>query len=105
VEPNGNLKLLKNGSLLTFEMSSVINVMLGEYSVKNVVQELARCLAIFPNLHTLKLNHTQVAIALCPAIHFGFHRFKSFPQIRSSLFRKTVILCWNIFLVRGASAS
>jgi len=83
VEPNRNLELLKNGSLLTFEMTSVVNVMLGDCSVKNVVGELARCLAIFPNLHTLKLNHVKVAVALCPTIYFGFGRFKPFPQIRS----------------------
>lgn len=83
VEPTGNLGLLKNVLLLTFEMSSVVNVMIGDYSVGPVLQELARCLAIFPNVHTFKLSYTQVTMLLRQAITRVFSHCKAFPQIHS----------------------
>lgn len=64
-------------------MSSVVNVMIGDHSTTNVVQELARCLAIFPNMHTFKLNHTKLTFSLREAIIYGFKHCKAFPQIRS----------------------
>jgi len=83
VEPNGILELLKNGSLPTSGMSSVLSIMIGAYSVGNVLQELTRCLAIFPNVHTFKLNNTQLTGLLRQAITRGFSHCKAFPQIRS----------------------
>ena len=64
-------------------MFSVVNIMIGDYSVGNVLQELARCLAIFPNVHTFKLNNTQLTNLLCQAITRGFSHCNTFPQIRS----------------------
>lgn len=80
VYPNGNLEPL---TLLTFGMSSIVNVMIGEYAVRNVVGELMRCLAIFPNVHTFKVNYTPLTILLREAITRGFSHCKVFPQIRS----------------------
>ena len=59
--------------------------MIGDYCVRNVLRELARCLEIFPNVHTLKLdlNHKISPVTLDQVITFGFGRHKSFPQIRS----------------------
>lgn len=60
--------------------------MIKNYCVRNVLRELARCLALFPNMHTLKLDHTITTVALVDqAITYGFGRHKSFPQIRSIL--------------------
>jgi len=64
-------------------MSSVVNIMIGDYSVGNVLQELARCLAIFPNVHTFKLNNTKLTSPIRQAITRGFSHCKAFPQIRS----------------------
>jgi len=64
-------------------MSGVVNVMIGDHCVKKVVQELARCLAIFPNMHTFELNHTKLTVPLGEAITYGFRLCKTFPQIRS----------------------
>ena len=64
-------------------MFSVVNIMMGDCSVGNVLQELTRCLAIFPNVHTFKLNNTQLTNLLCQAITRGFSHCKTFPQIRS----------------------
>jgi hypothetical protein len=49
--------------LLTSEFSSFINVLVTDYSVDTVLAELARCIALFPNLHTVQL-------------HFRFYRFQ-----------------------------
>ncbi|KAJ3507704.1 hypothetical protein NLJ89_g6159 [Agrocybe chaxingu] len=35
---------------------NVLNVTILEYAVKTIVPELARCIALFPNLHTIQLN-------------------------------------------------
>jgi hypothetical protein len=56
------LELVKNPFLPTFGMSSVVNVVIGDHCVRNVLRELARCLAIFPNLHTLRLDHTELTV-------------------------------------------
>jgi len=63
---------------------SVVNIMIGDYCVRNVLQELARCLGIFPNVHTLKLDHKipPVTFKLDQAISYAFRHHKSFPQIR-----------------------
>ena len=65
-----------------FRIISVVNIMIGDYCVKNVLGELARCLDIFPNVHTLKLDHQMSPVTLDRAITYGFGRHKSFPQIR-----------------------
>src|SRR6266446_1642056 len=35
---------------------SFVNVLVTEYSVDTVLAELARCIALFPNLHTVQFN-------------------------------------------------
>lgn len=57
--------------------------MIEDYHVRNVLRELARCLAIFPNMHTLKLDLRISSLAFDQVITYGFGRHKSFPQIRS----------------------
>ena len=61
--------------------------MIKNHCIRNVLRELARCLAIFPNVHTLmiRLHHTMSTLALHKAINSCFRRHKSFPQIRSVL--------------------
>lgn len=61
--------------------------MIEDYHVRNVLRELGRCLAIFPNVHTLKLDHTISTVPLDQAITYGFGRHKSFPQIRAITLR------------------
>ena len=60
--------------------------MIKNHRVRNVLQELARCLAIFPNVHTLmiKMDHDKMpTFVLDQVINSSFGRYKSFPQIRS----------------------
>lgn len=72
-----------SNDLTDFWIVSVVNVMIEDYHVRNVLRELARCIAIFQNVHTLKLDITISTVALDQAITYGFGRYKSFPQIRS----------------------
>ena len=64
-------------------LNSYLDIFFGQYSAKTVVAELARCLSLLPNLHTVQIDVT-----------FGFKRsllknfersFKgySYPQIRN----------------------
>ena len=58
--------------------------MIKDYHIRNILRELARCLALFPNMHTLKLDHTITTVGLVDkAMTYGFGRHMSFPQIRS----------------------
>jgi hypothetical protein len=58
--------------------------MVKDYCTRNILRELARCLAIFPNVHTLKLDLSITAVAsLEQYITYGFGRHKSLPQICS----------------------
>jgi hypothetical protein len=58
--------------------------MITNYCVRKVLRELGRCLALFPNMHTLKLDHTITTFGLVDQpITYGFGPYKSFPQIRS----------------------
>ena len=60
--------------------------MITNYSVRKVLlRELARCLALFTNMHTLKLDHTITTFGfkVDEPITYGFGPYKSFPQIRS----------------------
>ncbi|KIM45480.1 hypothetical protein M413DRAFT_341656 [Hebeloma cylindrosporum] len=64
------------------EYVNVVNVMIADYSVKSVIQELTRCLALFPNMHTFKLNHAKLTAPLKQCITHAFST-QAFPQIRS----------------------
>jgi hypothetical protein len=61
--------------------------MIGNHCIRDVLRELARCLAMFPNLQVLRLDHTERKafrrVRINQAITYGFGRYKSFPQIRS----------------------
>jgi hypothetical protein len=79
----------------------MVNVCLTEYSVDAVAKELVRCLALFPNLHTVQLfsnlwymdsvRHVSLAFKnkLFPSVRtVGFNEFlypitASFPEARS----------------------
>ena len=37
-------------------MNSYVDILFGEYSIETVLVELARCLSLFPNLHTVQIS-------------------------------------------------
>jgi hypothetical protein len=86
-----NVERKKKWTLIDFffflEWFSVVNVMIGNYCTRDVLRELARCLAIFPNLQVFRLDHTARRafrkLHINQAITYGFGRYKPFPQIRS----------------------
>ena len=64
-------------------MNSYLDIFITEYSIKTVLAELARCLGLFPNLHTV-----QIDVDFKPRLHLGEifkQAFKtySYPQIRN----------------------
>ncbi|KAF8907644.1 hypothetical protein CPB84DRAFT_1768428 [Gymnopilus junonius] len=93
-----NLELLRQLEVVTVRDPSlaqyveVVNVHVRDYSVVPVVEELARCIAIFPNLHSVKLQ-----ISFNPAERpFGYRSevskifsSRSYPQIRSIFVSKS----------------
>ena len=67
--------------------NSYLDVYIGEYSIKNVLAELARCLSLFLNLHTVQID---LVVKYRPHAHVSFgeifeQAFKkySYPQIRN----------------------
>jgi hypothetical protein len=63
-------------------VNSYIDILIGEYSLETVLVELARCLTLFSNLHTV-----QIDIVSSPRGRTIFERtFKkySYPQIRNA---------------------
>ncbi|CAA7265303.1 unnamed protein product [Cyclocybe aegerita] len=60
---------------------NILNVTVLEYSFESVMEELARCIALFPNLHTIQL-HIKAAYK---HRSFMFNVFKqyTYPQIRT----------------------
>lgn len=87
------LELLRQLEIVTIrdselaEYVNVVNVVVEDHHVRNVLRELTRCLAIFPNMHTLKLDLKIPAHPFDQVITYGFGRHKSFPQIRSITLR------------------
>jgi hypothetical protein len=55
----------------------VVNVILQSYCYDRVLAELARCLALFPNLHTLQV------LGLREEITYRVFKGLTFPQIRT----------------------
>ncbi|KAF8972519.1 hypothetical protein BDZ97DRAFT_1781415 [Flammula alnicola] len=62
------------------EHVNFVNVLVVEYSVETVLQELARCIAQFPNLHTVQLNFAFNVTALKLTKTFTPYKY---PQIRN----------------------
>ena len=64
-------------------MNSYLDVFIGEYSAKAVLAELARCLSLFPNLHTVQIDVDQECrLHLEEIFEQTFEKY-SYPQIRN----------------------
>ena len=64
-------------------MNSYLDVFIGEYSAKAVLAELARCLSLFPNLHTVQIDVDQECrLHLEEIFEQAFEKY-SYPQIRN----------------------
>jgi len=70
-----------------------LNVSIGQRSIEKVLAELARCLSLFPNLHTVQIDVISSSITLEmvseSVIEKTFRKY-SYPQIR------------NVFVVRSS---
>ena len=65
-------------------MSSYLDIFVGNYSIKNVLAELARCLSLFPNLHTVQIvvcTKSRLR-SLGEIFEHTFEKY-SYPQIRN----------------------
>ncbi|KIM45472.1 hypothetical protein M413DRAFT_442140 [Hebeloma cylindrosporum] len=93
-EPRLALELVRQLEIVTVrdpslaEYVKVVNVMIGNHCIRDVLRELARCLALFPNLEVFRMDHIKRGpyrrkLHINQAITYGFDRYKSFPQIRS----------------------
>ena len=64
-------------------MNSYLNIFIGDYSAKAVLAELARCLSLFPNLHTVQIDVDQECrLPLEKMLKQTFEK-SSYPQIRN----------------------
>ena len=70
-------------------MNSYLDVFIGEYSIVNVLAELARCLSLFPNLHTVQIDVTSdsrplqfLHLSKVEIFKEAFEKY-SIPQIRN----------------------
>ena len=68
-------------------MNSCLDIYIGDYSIKTVLTELARCLSLFPNLYTVQIDVVRSCRGI-GQLSFGDlfeHTFKkySYPQIRN----------------------
>ncbi|KDR68728.1 hypothetical protein GALMADRAFT_146075 [Galerina marginata CBS 339.88] len=84
-----NQELLRQLEIVTIrdtslsEYVNVINVEIKDYSSHSVLEELARCMAVFPNLHTVKL-----LVLVDPLNAFDTEKIfakHSYPQIRTAM--------------------
>ena len=68
-------------------VNSYLDIFIGEYSIKSVLAELARCLTLFPNLHTVQIEASSIIRrSRTPNLATSFEQiFKkcSYPQIRN----------------------
>ena len=64
--------------------SSYLDIFIGEYSFKTVLAELARCLSLFPNLHTVQIDLVS-SFRRRRSLEIFEQTFKdySYPQIRN----------------------
>ena len=64
-------------------MNSYLDIFIGDYSAKTVLAELARCLSLFPNLHTVQIDvDSDCRLPLGRMLEQTFEKF-SYPQIRN----------------------
>ena len=65
-------------------VSSYLDIFIGEYSAKTVFPELARCLSLFQNLHTVQIDVDFIS-RRSPLMEIFKQTFKkySYPQIRN----------------------
>ena len=65
-------------------VSSYLDIFIGEYSAKTVLPELARCLSLFQNLHTVQIDVDFIS-RRSPLMEIFEQTFKkySYPQIRN----------------------
>jgi hypothetical protein len=69
-------------------VSSYVDVFIVEYSLDTVLAELARCLSLFPNLHTVQIDvtsSTRRRRSLGEVFERTFENY-SYPQIRNVFF-------------------
>ncbi|CAA7265304.1 unnamed protein product [Cyclocybe aegerita] len=82
---------------------SILNVSVLEYSAKTVLEELARCIALLPNLHTVQLSFT---------LNFDSYQFLdelfgkyNYPQVRNACLSDTasqfLLACPNVCSVNA----
>ena len=67
-------------------MNSYLDVAIGQYSIKTVLAELARCLGLFPNLHTVQIDvisRNKSSATICGKYFELTFKKYSFPQIRN----------------------
>ena len=66
-------------------MNSYLDIFIGEYSIATVLAELARCLSLFPNLHTVQIDvstYSRRKRSLREIFEKTFEKY-SYPQIRN----------------------
>ena len=64
-------------------MNSYLDIFIGDYSAKTVLPELARCLSLFENLHTVQIDVDQECrLPLGKMFKQTFEKI-SYPQIRN----------------------
>jgi len=66
-------------------MNSYLDIFIGQYSIESVLAELARCLSLFPNLHTVQIDVTTNSRrrrSLGKIFEQTFREY-SYPQIRN----------------------
>ena len=64
-------------------MNSYLDISIGEYFFDNVVAELARCMSLFPNLHTVQIDIAPGSKRLLDKIFQRTFKKYSYPQIRN----------------------
>jgi hypothetical protein len=70
-------------------VNSYVDIFIGQYSIKTVLAELARCLSLFPYLHTVQIDLFSWSRRRRPMGKFFEQTFKnySYPQIRNVFVR------------------
>lgn len=69
------------GFLIPDWSSSIVNLMISAYSVATVIVELARCMALFPNLHTFQIVNGIVSKLSYESTMSAFAKY-TYPSIR-----------------------
>ena len=64
-------------------LNSYLDIFFGQYSAKTVLAELARCLSLLPNLHTVQMDVTFDSKRSLLKIFEQTFKGYSYPQIRN----------------------